>query len=380
MSFDLKPFQKKLAQQKVYDAWQYVNSLNEMLMYMKMTYELLEKVYNQRNMKLKEKEQEIIGKVGKSKSASLSESDLHCTDILIADLSIDDSLFLRKTTMEFFHYARVSMDIIFQIINAALLGDSSFDVDDRKIIEKINKELEKSTNFANLKMLLDSNKNNDTFKYIQAFDNYIKHIKTILITIKNNFIFGNNNKFIIQEFVNNGVVYPEKDVILTVRQSNKYILDTVETILGEIETQIPNCVDNSQRIQSLSYKVVAKELENGIGIDYVSFFIDVEKELSELPNEIKVLPLIINSKDEIYSFDFKFKKIFIRRKDTDESGIVGYAEIKNGFDTNEFYRIFTVHPCTMSEYHSYTSSFAKENYKVSINHAAMNGTVLIYKD
>ena len=36
MAFDLKRFQKELAQQKVYDTWQYVNSLREMLTYINM--------------------------------------------------------------------------------------------------------------------------------------------------------------------------------------------------------------------------------------------------------------------------------------------------------------------------------------------------------
>ena len=58
MGFDFKKFQKDLAQQKVYDTWQYVNSLREMLIYMNMSCELLDKVYAQRAIKLKEKEQE----------------------------------------------------------------------------------------------------------------------------------------------------------------------------------------------------------------------------------------------------------------------------------------------------------------------------------
>lgn len=42
---DFSSFQKTLAQNKVYDAWQYVQSLNETLAYMNMSAELLEKVY-----------------------------------------------------------------------------------------------------------------------------------------------------------------------------------------------------------------------------------------------------------------------------------------------------------------------------------------------
>ncbi|MGE9876322.1 hypothetical protein ACQQ9V_10395 [Hornefia butyriciproducens] len=380
MSFDVKKFQKELAQQKVYDTWQYVNSLREMLTYMNMSCELLDKVYAQRAVKLKEKEQEIMRKVVETGKASVYESDLHCTDLEIAGLTIDDGLFLQKTTMEFFHYARMCSDILFQIINAALLGDSSFQVDDRGIIKNVNDSIDGNPNFSTLKSLLDANKNDDTFKYIQAFDNYIKHIKTVLVTVKSSFMLGNNNEFIIQEFINSGITYPAQDAITIVEKANKYINETVEAILTEVQNQLPNCVDNSQRIHNISFKFVAKQLEKGIQGDYMSFFIDVENDISELPTEIKVLPLIIKPNDDIYSFDFKFKKIFIRKKGTDEDGIIGCAEIKNGFDTNEFYRIFTVRACNITEYYSYISTFTQEYPKISVNFAAMEGSTIIYQD
>ena len=380
MGFDFKKFQKDLAQQKVYDTWQYVNSLREMLTYMDMSCELLDKVYVQRAIKLKEKEQEIMQKAVETGKASVYESDLHCTDLEIAGLIIDDSLFLQKTTMEFFHYARMSSDILFQIINAALLGDSSFEVDDRRMIKKVNDAIDGNPNFVVLKSLLDANEEDDTFKYIQAFDNYIKHIKTVLVTVKSSFMIGNNNEFIIQEFINSGTPYPAQDAITIVKKANKYINDTVEAVLTEVQNQLPNCVDNSQRIHNISFKFVAKQLEKGIQGDYMSFFIDIENDISELPTEIKVLPLIIKPNDEIYSFDFRFKKIFIRKKGTDEDGIIGCAEIKNGFDTNEFYRVFTVRSCDITEYYSYISKFTQEYPKITVNFAAMEGSTIIYQD
>lgn len=112
----------------------------------------------------------------------------------------------------------------------------------------------------------------------------------------------------------------------------------------------------------------------------MSFFIDVENDISELPTEIKVLPLIIKPNDDIYSFDFRFKKIFIRKKGTDEDGIIGCAEIKNGFDTNEFYRIFTVRSCDITEYYSYISKFTQEYSNITVNFAAMEGSTIIYQD
>ena len=95
---------------------------------------------------------------------------------------------------------------------------------------------------------------------------------------------------------------------------------------------------------------------------YTSFFIDVQNDLSELPSEIKVYPLIVKPNDEVYSCDFKFDTIFIRKAGTEESDIIGIATLKNGIDTNEFYRVFEVKSCTMHDYHMYLFKF-KQNYK-----------------
>ena len=162
MEFEWKQFQKELAEQKVYDAWQYVNSLQEMLTYMDMSCVLVEKVYARRKEQLHSKEQEIFCEAAKNGSAEITEDALHCTDLNIAGITIDDRLFLQKTTMEFFHYARTSIDILFQIINAALLGDQSLEVDDKYLLKKANDTLEKNDNFKHLKSLLDANKKDDT--------------------------------------------------------------------------------------------------------------------------------------------------------------------------------------------------------------------------
>ena len=143
----------------------------------------------------------------------------------------------------------------------------------------MNTELANNPNFATIKNLLDTNKNDNTFKYIQAFDNYIKHIKTVLVTVKNSFFLGNNNEFEIREFINDGVVYPSKDAITTVRGANQYISDFIETVLTEVKTQLPNCVDNSHRIHNISFKLLVKELETGVQVNYISFFIDVQNDL-----------------------------------------------------------------------------------------------------
>lgn len=380
MRLDVKEFQKELAHQKVYDTWQYVDSLREMLTYMDLSYQLLVNVHKNRVDSLKAQQSKILQEAVETGSAFVKESDLHCTDLKIAGLDIDDSIFLRKTIVEFFHYARMSVDILFQIVNAALFGDESFEIMDRQLIRKVNNKLDAISSFANLKTLLDANKVNQTFLYLQAFDNYIKHIKTILVTVKTSFVIGSNDEFLIKDFIYDGIPYPMVNALDKVKEVNDYVQQKAEEILTEVKDQLPNCLNNSQRIQNISFKQVMKENAQSKAVEYISFFIDVQNDISELSNEIKVLPLLVKPNDEIYSFDFRIKKIFIRKKGCEEDGIVGYAELKNGLETNEFYRIFEVHPCGIDEYHKYIFNFVNDYPQVTLNYYAMEGTIIIRKD
>jgi len=380
MAIDLKTFQKSLVQHKVYDTWQYVESLSETLTYMNISYQVLERVYAHRIQALSTQKEKILETAFKAGEASIREEDLHCTNLDIAGLVINDSVFLRKNTMEFFHYARMSMDILFQIINAALFGDQSSEVNDRRLIQKVLDTINSTPSFEELHTLLDNNKNNDKFKYLQAFDNYIKHIKTILVTVKNSFILGNSNEFLIREFINDGVPYSEENALDKVKEINDYVMKTVDDILLEVQNQLPNCLDNSKRIQTISFKQIVKENPTSNVVEYISFFIDVQNDISELPHEIKVLPLIVKPNDEIYSFDFRFHKIFIKKKGCGEESIIGCAELRNGLETNELYRIFDVRACDLAEYHKYIISFTQNYPKISINYYAMEGSIIMCKE
>lgn len=309
-------------------------------------------------------------------SASFGENELNKTNLDIAGYSIDDSIFLRKTALEFFHYSRISMDVLFQIINAALLGDESYPVTDRQLLYDVSSKLKSKSDFKTLLQLLNSNKQDDRLKYLMAFDNHVKHIKTILITIKNSFMIGEHDEFVINGFYNNGVFYKDEVAIDKIKEINNYVLTTTKEILKEVLKQVPNCIDNSQRVHEVKFKMQVDKAGNGNGLSYIAFFIEVENGLGDLPNEIKVLPLIIKPNDEIYSFDLKHEKIFIRKIGSDENEIIGCAQLKNGIETNEFYRVFEVKICDKSDYFKYIIDFQEKYKGISLNVYAMEGQMI----
>lgn len=382
MTVDFNELERKLAENKVYNAWQYVQSLCETLGYMEVSYEMLGKVYEHRKDTIQLVNKEIFNEAVEHGGSSLCESDLKRTDLNIGGYELDDCVFLRKTAMEFFHYGRMSMDVLFQIVNAALLGDDELEVEDKGLLGKLLRKLNSKPEFATLLQLMDNNKNDDRFQYLMAFDNYMKHIKTILITVKNSILLGNTNTFEINSFSYGGVSYPTEDALSKIEEIRNYVNDTVDEVLKEILNQLPNCISNGQRIQEIHYKQVYSEHEGKTCVEYISFFIDAPNDISDLPSEIIVYPLIIKPNNEIYSFDFRFERIFIRKQGSDENAIVGIATLKNELDTNEFYRVYEVTACRQIEYALYLATF-KETYKeqkLHMNIYAMDGTMLFIRD
>ncbi len=382
MAINYKDLEKALAQNKVYNAWQYVQSLNETLMYMNVSYEMLKKVHEHRISVLQQVQNEKFVELRNSGEASYKVSDMQRTNLNVGGYELDDIIFLRKTAMEFFHYGRVSMDVLFQLINAALLGDEAFDVEDKGLLGKLLKKLNQKPEFVTLLQLMDANKNDTRFQYLMAFDNYIKHIKTILISVKNSIFIGNQDIFKINAFSYGGVNYGEVNALDKILELRDYVYATVDVLLQELLQQIPNCIANSQRIQEIHYKQVFTEKDGKTYVNYISFFIDVPNDISNLPTEIKVYPLIVKPNDEIYSFDFKFDKIFIRKSGTEEDNILGVATLKNDVNSNEFYRVYKVNACRQIDYNLYIATFGDtyQSQKLNMNIYAMNGVMLFINE
>lgn len=382
MPIDISRLERTLAEHKVYDAWQYVKSLQETLGYMSVSYNMLLKVHDHRVTTLATIGQNIIRQAHETGEGRCTANDLSRTNLVIGGYEIDDVVFMRKTAMEFFHYGRVSMDVLFQIVNAGLLGDEAYSVEDKSLLRKLLTKLATKPEFATLLQLMDTNKNDPRYQYLMAFDNYIKHIKTVLITVNNSILIGNADVFQLNAFSYGDNDYPAENALDKIKEIHDYVISTIDAILSEILVQIPNCFANTQRIQEIHYKQVFTEREGKTYTEYVSFFIDVPNNLSDLPAEIKVYPLIIKPNNEIYSFDFRFDKIFIRKAGSEETDILGVATLKNGLATNEFYRIYEVKPCTQIDYGLYVANF-KTTYngmRMSMNLYAMDGVMLFIQD
>ena len=124
------------------------------------------------------------------------------------------------------------------------------------------------------------------------------------------------------------------------------------------------------------FKAVIKENVDSNTDQYVSFFIEVNNDLTELKNEIKVYPMIIKPNGDVYDFEFSFPKIFIKKVGEGEGTIMGIAELKENQQTNEIYKTYIVRSCDFVEYIGYMDKFVENYPKVPLNFAAMTGTIV----
>lgn len=382
MPITLKQLQISLAKHKVYDAWQYVQSLSQTLTFMNASHALLEKVYEHRKNVIRATSNEMIraafSEIGKA--VAFTTDHLSRTNLNIAGLEIDDVLYLRKTALEFFHYARLSVDVLSQIVNAALFGDDAFPISEVNLPKKVSSRLGNTPSFSVIHTIMATGIINNEIEYLLALDNYMKHVKTILITVKTGFLFDAHDEFRIAGFTYRGTDYQSFDTMIKITAVRDEVTKLVEEVLTELERQVPNCLNNCERYHSVRFRQLVKETEKGNSVEYVAFFIEVKNDISEIPSQIRVMPLIIKPNDEIYSFVLDMDTIFITQEGKYESGILGKATLQSGTDSNELYKPYNITACTSDAYNEYIMSFQEDRRQISLDYSALEGEIIFLKN
>lgn len=381
---NLKQFRCVLAENKVYDAWSYVESLSEILSYMEVTYQGICKVRENTLSQIEKVNMKKHEDLENGKTVYLTSEDFRKTDIDICGLELSEAIYLRKSIIEFFHYARIGMDRLFLVINSSLLGESAIQPYKKGFIKKMLSKLDQKDEFKEISKELGAINDHDVYTYLRRFDNYTKHMNNVLVTINNPFFLCTNSQFTLGGFsgeeringVNIKYSYNQINANDQMEKVRKYINETINDILIKVQEKIPNCTGNKNRIQKLRFKMQCKEMEDGkLVTDYVSYFIEVDNGLQDIPREIKLCPIMILPNNEVECFDFNFDKIFICKKGTES--VIGCAELKED-SKDRVYKTYEVKQCQMIDYIKYIDEF-KENYTACSINGAMEGSIVTYK-
>ena len=340
MSVDLKLLQQKLAEYKVYDAWQYVEGLIESIRYAHLSKQLAEKLFEHRRDTIQEVTKQVVpGTNGGVTLYTPIGSNPYQT---IVGVDIDDALLMSKSVLDFFHYARMSVEIVAQILNAALFGDEAVSSRDKGIIKKVVDKIGEEPSFTTISTIISRVTTDHEIKYLMAFDNYAKHVKNPSFLIKNGFVFSNEATFRIKAFD----TYSDEDAIAKVDTVFNAVESYVNDVLDELLNQIANGRGRNNRFQTVSFKAQFRETEHKSYVDFVSFFIEVEHGIQDLPTQISVLPLAIDNEGKVTYKLFPIDKIFITLIGKEEQGICGVAELIAGQDSTELYQKFNVRGCS----------------------------------
>lgn len=378
MNIDLKTLQQTLAENKVYDAWPYVLGLIDATHRMSLSFDLAKAVYDHRRNEIESYNQSIHQKAASVPGVQVVLEGLKYPYQNIAGIEVDDTILMEKLAVDFFHYARVSIDIAYQIINTALFGDEA-EKEEKVQQNLLCRKLDGVIQFGTLKNIItNASSNNNELKYMREFDNYTKHISNISFSIKNSLFFGNTADFVICAFSYRGIDYPKVDAIVKMDTVMKEVENYIDTILTELNNQVPNATGTSSRYHGVSFKSQIRKHDKQSFIDYVVYFLEVDNGLVDLPSEISILPLAIKPDGEIEDHQLDMDKLFVTIKGQKERGICGIAEVDPNQNKKALYRKYTVKPASVDDFFDYLSTF-KEDYK---NHkfefGGMEGTVVMY--
>ena len=362
--FDYNNLKRKMVEQKVFDSWKYVESIREYLQYTEVSYSLLEIIYEHRNNTIHKTHTDMFEKAIRNPGhpVPLMVEDLNRTNLEIAGYEFSDVLLMKKTTLEFFHYSRVCTELVFQLLNAALLGDDAFNRTDSRLKSQVMDKLKDYSVFSNLLCVINSFETDDNIKYLKAIDNYTKHIETVEIDMLNNLLSMSDGVFEICEFYYKGEKYEKSNVLDMALAVLVTVRNYIRAIMESVYDGIEHCVNNRNRV----YNVSCKQVFTGTAspnLKYSFFFIEVDKDISELPNTINVFPVKIHG-NEVICDEISNERIFVSIKGGLEAGVIGCAKKQEG--ELGVYKKYVVEPCRPECVFEYIKDYWNDGRKVHI--------------
>ena len=250
MSINLNNFREALLANKSPEAVRYLESLWDVYTaYMPISYALAEKSAE----KILQGEKEFIDNMNDVMDRQFANgSSMACYTPAISDfqknictfegVEMPTEIMLKKSIYEFIHWASICFDLITQLINAALLGRDSIDIESLQIIPKVTQKIQRKCGCCGLFAIMESIRYNQEYLYIRAFDNCVKHIQLVesrVPAVQINIGFEEPPaRFTIKAFSHKRASYNEVDALDKIRKIYEYVRKTIYKILLEIQNII----------------------------------------------------------------------------------------------------------------------------------------------
>ena len=347
-----------IIQKGLFEIIPYVKGLYLKQRYMLLSYESIthaEQRLIEKMQAIKEEKEKELKTTGHT---SWGVKDRARWNVNIEGFDVDIMDYVNKGVWDFYHYAHICLDMIAQIVNVVAYDPNMRKSEDNINVREVYKNLPKE--YESIKKILIEFENSEDYRYIQAADNYIKHINAIGIKLNTKNILDDFDSFVINDFVYHKRKYNGGIVSDITRGSKDFVIDATNRFFETLMTN-DNAVANKNIITDIKYESLTK----GNITEYLSFFIDInspELDTMELfgGDTIYVKPLAVDKEYNIYedkTFDFDI--IFLRQEGTEN--IIGKA-IKECTSKTNYYKKYKIVSCTNEDYKKYVMDF-KTNYK-----------------
>lgn len=235
-----KDFQEVLVKNNSPEACQYLESLwDAYTAYMPISFCMAEKMAE----KIVQGETEFIENMNKqlANGSPVAQyrpkiSDLPRNICNFQGLEIPAEMLFKKSVYDFFHWARMCLELPLQLINAVFGGVDKSSPEDTRLQCKVKELLKNETRFEELLDMMNRATENDEYKYTCAFDNCMKHIKLVPIKVRTIQIsFGSqpSPKFSILAFSHKGHSFDTVNALDKVNGVEEFIRVTIYEMLLE---------------------------------------------------------------------------------------------------------------------------------------------------
>lgn len=315
MGRDLKPLRNKMVTFRVYDGWQFVQSVINSIDIARYCIDIIEKIIKQNEdcyNEWFEKSTLELDENNEKMDASIDSDILPVYSIKVADVDIDSRFLLQKLTKDFFQYIRNTFDYMAQIVNTCCLrerGKETEKVDFAKM-NKLFAQQPYSQEFPDIHAWFEKVNSSQEYVYLNAFCNRIKHNSNINIKFSVPF-FGGESKVTVNPFYKDNTNHPSRDIKTYLEFIWKYVFKELCTFLALIEAEIEKKpVSNNRFHQLLGYQQINKDSsENSFAYVYVEA---PENDIKKMPDEIRILFVHQEHTDsQVDAYNCRFNNIYI---------------------------------------------------------------------
>ena len=286
---------------------------------------------------------QLFNREDKIKSIALTASNMPTYDLEVCGIKTNAPFLLDKLTKDFFQYIRNSFDCMSQAVNASCLASHAKKIErvDFGLMKSVFEQQTYAQMFPNISSWYGKVANSNEFSYIEAFNNKTKHICDIYLKLSIA-IIGGGNESTINPFLKKEMQHQRQTVSEHLTSIYDFASNSYAELLSQLKVEIPKKQLVENRIHKV--KVYQQKLKSDTGNSYSIVYIDANKDIANMPDEIEVL-LACEIDGEIAAKNCQINTIYIKDPQTNHNYIGRYTTTDiAGDDTLLKYRKYKKYP------------------------------------